>query len=392
LTSPQVYLPPWIDFRGGYVLSTWLQAPMIGPQFRGPESSFVFGATDTGKSRLLVRKALMYRRHANAQIIDAFGAENDSESTVWVLAPETRDTTLMVVGNEVDPQGWDLTMPISEFTLEKAKDYDVIITDRALFGPVDERKWNDRYYAALAKIFELVKRRKGQRRLLALMVREAWNLIYSQIKANISRDEQEAMQEFRKLHNQRAHSNVATLVDTQRYTDFAASVRTLTDYQYIKGFGSQPVPSELEFLFKPWLFGAQSGREWMMRNTPLSEFIVLTKRNGVGYGTYADIPWHVEKGYSPLDKLGITFPLKPQEASDEKDAKADLGDAVYVPTNNDQHRMMQDLHDLGLGYEAIANKMTEEGIQTSWEKVRYHLQRKCACVVTTEIGKSGSEP
>jgi kynurenine formamidase len=122
----------------------------------------------------------------------------------------------------------------------------------------------------------------------------------------------------------------------------------------------------------------------MMRNTPIDEFIVLTKRNGVGYGTYADIPWHVEKGYSPLDKLGITFPLKPQEASAEKDAEADPGDAVYVPTLNDQHRMMQNLHDQGLSYKAIAPKMADAGIHISWQKVRYHLQKNCSCVVTTE--------
>ena len=61
---------------------------------------------------------------------------------------------------------------------------------------------------------------------------------------------------------------------------------------------------------------------------------------------------------------------------------------MYVPTLNDQHRTMQDLHEQGLSYAASAERMVEVGIQISWEKVRYHLQRKCTCVVTTEPSSS----
>ena len=368
--------------RDGYFIARWYQGPQIGPNFESAESSFIFGSTDMGKSRLALRLALKFRKKCNAQLMDAFGAENDSESTVHLLNPETRDKTLCVIGNEMKVEGWDLTMPVAEFTLEKAKEYDVIVTDRAFFGPMDEKKWDYRYYAAMSRLFELAKRREGQKRLLVLIVREAWNVIYSQIKAGISRDEQSAMLEFRKMHNQRAHAKVAAIIDTQRYTDMAASVRTLADYRYIKGFGSQPVPSELDFLFKPHLFGRQSGREWMMRNTPIDEFIMLTKRNGVAGGWYADIPWHIEKGFSPLKKLRITVtPTMKQENDNRKDDE--WQGATYVPTNNDQHRRMQELHDQGLSYKSIAAKMTEEGIETSWQKVKYHLRGECACEQST---------
>jgi hypothetical protein len=374
--------------RDGFLITNWFQGPKVGPSFDSAESSFIFGSTDTGKSRLAVRLALKFRKTCNAQIVDAFGAENDSESSVWLLYPEARDKTLIITGNEVDVQGWDLTMPVAEFTLEKAADYDVIVTDRAFFGPVYDKKWDYRYYAALSRIFELAKRREGQRRILALVVREAWNVIYSQIKAGISRDEQAAMMEFRKLHNQRAHAKVAAIIDTQRYTDLAASVRTLTDYRYIKGFGSQPIPSELDFLFKPHLFGWQSRRDWLMRNTPIDEFIVLTKKNGVGYGWYADIPWHIEKGFSPLKKLGITVSLKVKEGEKRDD---EWQGATYIPTNNDQHRRMQELHDQGFSYKDVAEKMTAEGIAMSWTKVRYHLQGECACEQSSNTTKTPGE-
>jgi hypothetical protein len=369
--------------RDGYLITKWYQGPMTGPNFKTAESSFIFASNHKGKSRLAVRLALKFRRVCDAQVMDAFGAENDSESAVWLLCPETRDKTLIVTGNEVQVEGWDLKMPVGEFTLDKVADYDVIVTDRAFFGPLDDKKWDYRYYAALSRLFELAKRREGQRRLLTLVIREAWNVIYSQIKAGISRNEQDAMMEFRKMHNQRYHANVAAIIDTQRYTDMAASVRTLCDYRYIKGFGSQPIPDELDFLFKPHLFGKQSRRDWMMRNTPIDEFIMLTKDNGVAGGWYADIPWHIEKGFSPLKKLGITVSLK-MKGEDDRAKNDEWQDATYIPTNNDQHRRMRELHDQGFSYKDVAAKMTAEGIEMGWEKVRYHLQGKCACEQTAK--------
>ena len=219
--------------RDGYLITDWYQGPKMGPRFDQPESSFISGIAHSGKSRLLTRLGLMHQKYGLAQLVDAFGAENDSESTVHLLNPETRDNTLMIVGNEVKVEGWDVTMPVGEFTLERAKDYDVIVTDRALFGPRDERKYDFRYYAALARLFELAKRREGQKRLLVLAVREAWNLVYSQMKSGVSRDEVAAQGEFKKLHNIRFHANVAPILDSQYDNDVAANVRKMVDNKYI---------------------------------------------------------------------------------------------------------------------------------------------------------------
>ena len=363
----------------GFFITHWKQGPKWKPSFVKAESSFIFGTTDTGKSRLLVRLALMFRKRSNAQIQDAFGAENDSESTAWIDCPETKDNTLMIIGNEVKVDGWDNVMPIGEFTLEKTKTYDVVVTDRRLFGPLDDEKWDNRYYAALARLFQLNKSREGgpKARIIAFVIREAWNVIHSQMEAGISRDEQGAMRQFRKLHNQRYHSKVAALIDTQRFTDLSASVRSLTDYRYIKGFGSMPIPDELDFLFKPRLFGM---KDWLVRNTPIDEFILLTYKNGVARGTYADIPWHIAKGYSPLREHNIVVTLKPKEGGEaDRDPWAD---AKYVPSNNDLHRRMIELHNDGLSYKDIAARMTNEGVETSWQKVKYHLRGQCACAVT----------
>ena len=97
-------------------------------------------------------------------------------------------------------------------------------------------------------------------------------------------------------------------------------------------------------------------------------------------GIYADIPWHIEKGHSPLKRLGITVSLKAKE--DAPGAQSgEWGDAEWVPSNNDLHRRMMVLHNQGFPYKEIAAKMTEEGVKCSWEKVRYHLQGQCSCEI-----------
>ena len=374
------------EYHTGFKIESWPQGPRIPPTFDTAESSFIVGSTHKGKSRLLMRLAKKFRLKNKIKLVDAFGAENDSESCMWLLDPENRDKTAIVTGNEVEVEGWDNKIRIEDFTLEKCKGYETIVTDRALFGPYSDKKWDHRYYSALATIFDVLKRREGQNDLYVLCVREVWNLVYSVIKAGISRDAQEAQDEFRKMHSQRYHSKIAVVMDTQRYTDLAASVRSLVDYRYFKGFGAQPIPNELHFLFKPYLFGSipkiwRNPREWMIRNCPIDQFILLTKDNGVGLGWFADIPWHIEKGYSPLRQLGITCTLKEREDDDQRKANDDIQSAKYIPSNNDLHTKMLKLKADGLSYQKIANKFKDAGIPMTWQKVQYHLQSKCACQI-----------
>ena len=378
-----------------FVIERWPQPPKIEPQFKDAESSFIVGATHSGKSRLLMRlvnrfqqKTLGLAAKRRTKIIDAFGAENDSESCVHLLDPKNRDTTAVIVGNEVIVEGLDNVIPVADFSLDKIDDYSCIVTDRALFGPYDDEKWDYKYYAALARLFQLLKRRSDPSCLLVLCVREVWNLVYSVIKAGISPDEQKAQGEFRKMHNQRYHSRVGVVMDTQRYTDLAASVRTLVDYRYVKGFGAQPLPNELKFLYKPHLFGSIPGRyhnprEWMVRNCPVDQFILITRRNGVATGWFGDIPWHIEKGFSPLKKLGVTVTLKQREDDEERKANDERQGVQYLPPVNEQHRRMLELKKEGYGHKAIAQKFTDEGVLMTWQKVAYHLRKQCTCEVTT---------
>jgi len=103
-------------------------------------------------------------------------------------------------------------------------------------------------------------------------------------------------------------------------------------------------------------------------------------------GYFADIPWHIEKGFSPLRRLHITATPLPKAVSGEV-PKDPWEGATFIPTNNDLHRRMVELHNEGFSYKDIASKMLDEGTPMSWEKVRYHLSRQCACVITAEASK-----
>ena len=159
------------------------------------------------------------------------------------------------------------------------------MTDRIFYGS------KKTHYEALGRIFQITKERRGWRegsrkKIIALVVREARKVIRSQMIAGMSRNEQDAQEEFIDLNNQRAHSGISPIVDTQRYMDISTSFRQLCNYRIIKGFGAQPIPEEFEFLFKPRLFGTNPN---LLRNMPPDEFIALTSWNGVCRGVCAKV-------------------------------------------------------------------------------------------------------
>src|SRR3990167_5728006 len=359
----------------------WLQPPYRGPTFNDPESFFIFGNPHTGKSNQAMAVAENYIAHGH-QVIDPFGAENDSDVMVWYRSPY-KDRTIMIHGGDVQVESAFPKISVDAFTLDAVKDYDVVVTDRALYGS------DYSHYAALARIFELCKKRKGWKqdgkgRIIAILVREAWNVIYSQIRAGASKDEQDAQREFIKLNNQRAHAGLAPIIDTQRYMDLSTSVRQLANYRVIKGFGGQVIPDEFDFLFKPSLFG---NTPWLLRNLPPDEFLMVTSWNGVARGLVGKVPWAINKGEDLIQELGIVVtPVKIKAEPEGKDVVSEekVEKAKRVPTINETgmievHNAIVKLHNEGKNYVEIAKAMTLAGVPMSWFKARYHVRGECIC-------------
>ena len=223
---PTVVFPVW-----------WRQGPRNWPDFKNPESFFIFGMVDYGKSNTAMALAENFLFEGGT-IFDIHGADNDFETGVWLLSPY-KDRTAVVVGEDVDVEMPFEKIRIGEFTMKKAEEYDVILTDKMFFV----RK--KAHYSALGQIFTLCKNRRGWRegnkkKIVALLVREARKVIRSQLIAGTSRNEQEAQEELIDMNNQRAHSGISPILDTQRYMDVSTSFRQLANYRIIKGFGVSP--------------------------------------------------------------------------------------------------------------------------------------------------------
>ena len=389
-----------------FVVEKWLQDPIQNPTFLEAESSLILGSNNCGKSRFLMRLLMMFRLRNHqmgrkVRIIDCFGARNDAESTNHFLNPATKDTTCAIVGDDVQVEGLEHTVSISDFSIEDLTKYEIWVTDRRFFGPNKppevSAKCNARYYSALAHIFKECQEREDPSELVVLAMREIANVVYSINKAGISRDQQQAQEEFRSMHSMRYHAKIACVMDTQRFTDSLASVRSLADFVYLKGFGRQPIPHELSYLYKPHLFGDDPKHGWlnprnyMMRNIEVDHFIMLPPSNGVAIGWFGDIPWHIKKGMSPLKKLGVKVTLKPKEETNEVKSGNPLENefkgAVFVPSPNELHRLMQQVkNDPKLNdppYKEVARILTERGIKTSWQTVSYHMGKRCACEATS---------
>lgn len=362
---------------------TWLQSPKRGPTFNAPESYFTFGNPDTGKSNQNI--AIMTNFLSNGHKgIDAWGSESGAEELGWFFSPY-KDKTIMIHGDDVEVDTHFAKMPISKFSLDALKDYDMAVTTRELYGAGQEGEYS--HYGALAKVFNLCKTRKGWKssgggQVIVLMVREAWNVIYSQMRAGLSKDEQAAQMELKRLDKQRFHTGIAPLLDSQRYMDIDTSVRQLTNFRIIKGFGGQVIPDEFDFLFKPHLFG---NTPWRLRNLPRDEFIMVTSWNGVATGLVDKVPWNVHKGQDLVDLLGIiVHPPKVDEEKSEQQRRAEQPlpkREAPLPEERarEHHRRTMELHNQGRNYVQIAEELTKAGMPITYHTARLHVRGDCTC-------------
>jgi hypothetical protein len=351
----------------------WYQEPRIKWNYYEPQSTFATGIQDSGKSWQNVAHGTNYIAHGG-RVMDCFGAENDSETLTYLQKDcPYRDSTLLLIGDDVDIESNGFpTRRLSEFNFRTdLKDYLVVTTDRMFFGSEDS------HYMGLYKIFKMCVERRGWKeyengRIIALIIREAWRVIYSQIRAGVSRNEQEAQYELKRLNYQRAHNGVAPLVDTQRYMDLMPSVRSTSNFKVIKGFGGECIPDEFDFLWKDTVLGADG---YKLRHMPPYEFLVVTSWNGVAQGIVADCPWRkVAKGSDMLEYLGIR--VQPRKKPE------DVKPLTYVEepvSEHDNHRRVIELRNSGRTFQQIA---TELGFSTT-SNVSSHLKRhkegRCSC-------------
>ena len=275
----------------------WHQGPRSWPTFRNPQSFFLFGNPDTGKSNMGMALTTNFIEQG-ATAIDMHGADNDAETLVWLLSPY-KDRVLTVIGNDMKVEMSFEKCTLDEFTMKKAEEF------KKLSSPIGcstvAKRLTMRRWGRYSSVVRCARMEEDDEKDHRPTDREARKVIRSQMIAGMSMNEQDAQEEFIDLNNTRAHSGIAPIVDTQRYMDISTSFRQLCNYRIIKGFGGQPIPDEMDFVFRPRLFGRNPN---ILRNLPRDEFIALTSWNGVCRGICAKVPWAINKGEDLITSWG----------------------------------------------------------------------------------------
>lgn len=362
----------------------WLQGSHRWIDYSLPWSFYTVGDVDTGKGNTLFALATRFLAKGGF-VVDTFGSDNDSETLSW-LSPDSpyRNETAVVTSDLFKGNLPFNHFKISDFSISKAKEYKVVVTDKIFFEDSDD------HMKGLAHIFKTCRERRGYKLergnpILALVVREARKIIKSQMSAHMTRDEQDAQYAFVDLNAQRAHSGVSPLVDSQRWMDVHNSYRDLASFKIFKGFGPQVIPGELHWLFKRQLHYAwrmapfRRKQPWpsYLRNMPVNHFVAVTRWNGVCTGLIEKVPWVKYKGSDLMDILKIEPSFEVKEDAKEAEKSSRKSKVLERLT---YHRRILELEASDMKLKDIAKHMEAETQQHFTEgMVKYHTEGKCNC-------------
>ncbi len=373
----------------------------IPDQFRNPRdfidyslpwSFYNVGDVDTGKMAADLAQATGYMEENPPSInrddghnltVDFFGSDNDAESLTWGVSPY-KDRMAVIVDDSWIGEVPFPTIRVSEFTVEKAKQYQVVATDKVLF------RGQASHEASLSRLFQVFRDRRGWKQepgkpIIALIVREARKVVMAQFRANMSADRQEAEYVFSDMNAQRAHSGIAPIVDNQRYMGVHLDYRDLATYRVLKGFGPQDIADSLDWIFKPttqlrWLMTPLRTTRQMwpdyLRVMPIRQFVCLDRWNGISQGVIGDIPWLKFKGFDLAETLGIHPAFdKPKEETRQKELSPGAKDRV------EKHRRIRDMEAKRLNAKDIATQLElETGQRWTPASVYYHMiAGSCKC-------------
>ncbi len=334
----------------------------------------VFGMRYSAKSAFLEAVSCKFRKH-NATIIDVFGSR-DGESAAWAQDSCPYKNILFLTGDSVKldfaNRKFD-QIKISEFTLKKAEEYEIVVTTPRFYKSENEQ------YRALSRIVDCLKwrdeflQKDGSLKIDCLLVREARKLLTSRIVAGAARDIQAAERDFIDLHDEGYHVGVSFLIDTLRPGALEINIREIANYTIIKRIGKMELPRQY------WHLAKYFNNDWdYIRGMPLDEFILQTDKNAVCNGHFDKVPWHIVRGESLITKLGISIVTEPGISISP----------VSTYTNSDARKVDLEAHlkiiklkSEGLSYEKVAREIgrpKEEGglgLKMTWQAARFHVTK-----------------
>jgi hypothetical protein len=276
---------------------------------------FVQGVPGSGKSAF-VETVAVGNLEAGAAVLDLFGSR-DSEGLAWLRSPYAKDgNILLLTGESVDVEAPCDVKKASALTLSDLERYTVIISASALYSNPDDEFTN----AGL--ITDKVYQRFHWKRRVAVIIRECANFLYSRLK--LTDTQQLAKSSMTYLTRESRHMGLSLLMDSLRWHSVDIDVRSLADYVILKSQGVNGLTRDLWFLYS--IFKPQ-----VIRNIPVENFYVVTRRGAVGAGEFKMQPWHKLERENILSKVGLKIEYgEPVETGEYKGTFRTIGDKEHA--------------------------------------------------------------
>ena len=439
--------PPFVDW-GDLKILRWLNPPRYSPRypdpklagslrvnreqyekqleglfdFNQPKSYWTMAMRFVGKSNLAQILGKLYILHGGT-VIDIFSSD-DNEALQWILSGFKK--ILLIIGNKVElkrlkPEYANIpAIHIGELkkgtpgqvrdSLRFLEQFEVVITVPGFYYNAQEM------YGALSYLVDLLKERKKWKyrdpltgkmkpKIMALIVREARELIASRFEAGQVSNKLTAENDLIELHTKAFHTGVALIFDALRYTSITPEVRDIASFTFMKRLGATAIPRNL-------FWALRYVRPSYLRSMPLRDWVLITDKNKVFYGVNDLLPWHVERGTDPMEIFGfdILYNPTPDKSLSNPLVKGSFGLSAGESRKVDpsQASKVQDIHhkkairkkiEEGLSYSKLREVMKEDpetpldASEATWLKeIRKHNERKCSCFQSEKVTIVGDLP
>lgn len=335
-------------------------------KFNRPSTWFCLGLRGSGKSSFLEHVALGYMEN-NCVIADWFSSR-DGENLAWLRSRHAEDKKILLLkGENVDVTSSYPVKQVDQLKLSDIEKFDILISSSPLYLNVDQEFYN------VAKLTDLLFKRRHWKRLIFLVVREAANFYYSRLR--VSENQLFAKANMVYLIREARHSGVALGLDSVRFYAIDIDIRNLSDYIILKSQGVQGLSRDLDWLYH--FFNPA-----VVRSMKPQHFIMVSKTGALGLGTFPFHDWHKREKENILASVGVKV-----EYGEVLELPKDKG--LYVSVGDREHSQIIEMYGgEGLSMNVIRVKLNRSG-KTIHEHIHKHndsVERTTFCPICKRVG------
>lgn len=303
--------------------------------FKRPYVWFSIGVRGSGKSTQLEHIGEEYLKRGSV-IFDLFGSR-DGEGLAWLRSPWAKDKRILLLkGDNVDIKGSPDIMNVESLKVGDIEKYDIIISSSPMYLNPDQEFFNS------ARVTDLLYQRLHWKRLIYLIMREASNFYYSRLKISDSQTIAKANMIY--LIRESRHCGLSLALDSVRFYSIDIDIRSLADYLILKAQGLQGLAKDLS-----WLYGYIEPH--LIRKLKANQFVLLSRRGGIGYGVFPYHEWHKREREDLLEDVGLS--VEYGEQLEESILKG-----TYKTVGDKEHNQIIRLYaEEGIGFVEMGKKL-----------------------------------